>query len=226
MEMDESKPQARIFLQPIAGPQVLGLYGLSAATFLTAAYWAHWFGSDASIVYLFPFVALFGGLAQFLAGMWAFKARDVLATAVHGLWGAFWMAYGLLILLSLSGRVTLPGGTPFPELGFWLIPAAAITWVLAFAASSESKSLVVVLMLLSIGSTLGAVAFLADLSGLLVLAGYFLIASSFAAWYTASGVLLKECFGREVFAVGANARLRAASIITGEGEAGVVRGQA
>jgi succinate-acetate transporter protein len=223
---NESTSQTRIFLQPIAGPQVLGLYGLSAATFLIAAYWAHWFGSEASPLYLFPFVALFGGLAQFLAGMWAFKARDVLATAVHGLWGAFWMAYGLLILLSLSASVTLPVGPAFPELGFWLIPVAAITWILTFAASSESKSLVTVLMLLSIGSTLGAIAFLAGLAGLLEISGYFLIGASFAAWYTASGVLLRECYGREVFAVGRSSKLRMASVMTGEGEAGVVRGQA
>ncbi len=83
---EESTAQARIFLQPIARPQILGLYGLATANFLVAAYWAHWFGSETSAVYLFPLVALFGGLAQFLAAMLAFRARDALATALHGLW--------------------------------------------------------------------------------------------------------------------------------------------
>jgi succinate-acetate transporter protein len=223
---NESTPQTRIFLQPIAGPQVLGLYGLAASTFLLSAYWAHWFGSAASPLFLFPFVALFGGLAQFLAGMWAYRARDVLATAMHGLWGTLFMAYGLLVLISLSARVALPVGPPFPELGFWFIPTAAITWVLTFAAKTESKSLVTVLMLLSIGSTLGAIAFLGALTGVLEIAAYFLLGASFAAWYTASGVLLRECFGREVFKIGRTGRLSMASVMGGEGEAGVVRGQA
>jgi succinate-acetate transporter protein len=214
-ESTQNKENTRIFLQPIAGPQVLGLYSLSAATFLVAAYWAHWFGTDASSVYLFPFVALFGGLAQFLAGMWAFKARDVLATAVHGMWGTFWMAYGLLNLLFVVGTVTPPAGPAYPELGFWFIPVAAITWILTLAAGKESKSLATVLFTLGVGSTLGAIAFLGGMTGLLEIAGYFLIGSSFAAWYTASG-------GKEIFAIGA--KRVAPAVVPGEGEAGVVRG--
>jgi len=69
-------PHAQIYLQPIAAPSILGLYGLAGATFMVAANMAHWFGTSATSLYLFPFAAIFGGLAQFLAGMWAFRARD------------------------------------------------------------------------------------------------------------------------------------------------------
>ena len=48
---------------------------------MVAANMAHWFGSSHTALLLAPFVVFFGGLAQFLAGMWAFKARDGLATA-------------------------------------------------------------------------------------------------------------------------------------------------
>ncbi len=37
------------------------------------------------------------------AGMWAYRARDAVATAMHGTWGSFWMAYGLLQLLLVTG---------------------------------------------------------------------------------------------------------------------------
>ena len=33
------------------------------------------YGSTTSPEYLFPFAAIFGGVAQFAAGMWAFRAR-------------------------------------------------------------------------------------------------------------------------------------------------------
>jgi succinate-acetate transporter protein len=79
---------AQIYLQPIAALSILGLYGLAGATFMVAAHMAHWFGTSATSLYLFPFAAIFGGLAQFLAGMWAFRARDGVATAVHGMWGS------------------------------------------------------------------------------------------------------------------------------------------
>jgi succinate-acetate transporter protein len=120
--------RTRIFLQPIAAPSILGLYGFFGATFIVATYLAGWYGGTNVPYYLFPFAAFFGGLAQFLAGMWSYKARDGLATAMHGMWGSFWMAYGLLYFLAATGTVTLPTG-PFVELGFWFIVLAAITWV-------------------------------------------------------------------------------------------------
>jgi uncharacterized protein len=85
----------RVVLQPIAAPSVLGLCGFVGAT-VVAAHMAGWYGSDKSALYLFPFAAMFGGLAQFLAWMWAYRARDAVATAMHGMWGAFWLAYGIL----------------------------------------------------------------------------------------------------------------------------------
>ncbi len=117
--------QARIYLQPIAAPSILGLYGFAAATFIVAAHMAHWYGNETSGLYLFPFVAIFGGLAQFLAGMWAFRARDGVACAMHGLWGSMWMAYGVLSMLFAFGKIPPPSDR-IPEIGYWFIAAAAI----------------------------------------------------------------------------------------------------
>jgi uncharacterized protein len=110
--------QPRVFLQPIAAPSILGLYGLAGATFMVAAQMAHWLGPSRMTLVLVPFAAIFGGLTQFLAGMWTYKARDGVATAVHGMWGAFWMAFGVLALLISYGKVPMPTGPLFPELGF------------------------------------------------------------------------------------------------------------
>jgi succinate-acetate transporter protein len=226
---NESAPNnsTRINLQPIAAPSILGLYSLAAATFIIAAYWAHWYGNGQTLLLVSPFVALFGGLAQFLAGMWAFKARDGVATVLHGMWGSFWMAFGVLSLIFLGGEVAQPAGVVFPGLGFWFIVLAAITWILTFAAGSETKALVSVLATLAIGSTLCAIAFLAGIGDLLEIAGYVLIASSICAWYTASAMLLEETYGREVLSLGKSHRMKStAAVISGEGEAGVIRGQA
>lgn len=217
---------AQIFLQPIAAPSILGLYGFAAATFMVAANMAHWYGSDTSSLYLFPFVAIFGGLAQFLAGMWAFRARDGVATAVHGLWGSFWMAYGVLNLLFISGKLAGPDGFR-SELGYWFIVAAAITWSTVAAASAENKGLVMMLTFLAAGATAGAVGQLAHTEWLMILAGYLFIVSSLAAWYTASALMVNEAFGREVWRVGKSRQLRDMPPVSiGAGEPGVIRGQA
>lgn len=219
--------QPRVFLQPIAAPSILGLYGFAGATFMVAAYMAHWFGSSHTTLLLVPFAVMFGGLAQFIAGMWAYKARDGLATAFHGMWGAFWMAYGVLQLILYSGKVPAQEGVLFPELGYWFIVVAAITWACTFAAAAENRAMVTVFTFAAAGSTIAAIGFLAGSEGLVILTGYLFIISSLAGWYAASALMINEAYGREVWALGKSAHARQLPPITvGTGEPGVIRGQA
>lgn len=224
---DNLDGRARIFLQPIAAPSILGLYGLAGATFLVAARMAHWFGSSDTTLLLVPFAAFFGGLAQFLAGMWAYKARDGVATAVHGMWGAFWMAFGILTLILSYGKAPILASPLFPELGYWFIVLAAITWVCMAAASAENKALVVVLAFLAAGSTISAIALLAGIEGLVILSGYLFIICAISAWYTASALMLNEAFGRTVWSLGKTVHTEELPpVAIGLGEPGVIRGQA
>jgi len=226
--------QSRVFLQPIAAPSILGFYGLAGATFIVAAQIAHWFGPTAAndatfhtTMLLVPFAAIFGGLAQFLAGMWAYKARDGVATAIHGTWGGFWMAFGILSLMLSSGRVAFPGSLMVPELGVWFIVLAAITWACTLAATAENTATVTVLLFLSAGSTISAIALLAGIDNLMIVAAYLFIISALAAWYTATAFMINEAFGRKVWSLGKLARTRQSPAITvGVGEPGVIRGQA
>jgi len=218
---------AQISLQPIAAPSILGLYGLAGATFMVAAHMAHWFGgSTMTSLYLFPFAMLFGGLAQFLAGMWAFRARDGVATAVHGMWGAFWMAYGALTLIFAVGNMSVPVGA-WPEIGYWFIVLAAITWVTVAAATAQNGALVTLLTFLAAGSTTAAIGELTGLGWLMVLTGWLFIIAAVVAWYTASALMLEEAFGHEVWGLGKSRQMkRMPSVSTGVGEPGVIRGQA
>src|SRR5213595_1018590 len=77
--------RSRVVLQPIAPPSILGLFGFAGATFIVAAHLAGWYGTSTSPQYMFPFAAFFGGVAQFAAAMWSYRARDGLATAMHGM---------------------------------------------------------------------------------------------------------------------------------------------
>ncbi|HTV06069.1 MAG TPA: GPR1/FUN34/YaaH family transporter [Acidobacteriaceae bacterium] len=220
---EETGPSAQIYLQPIAAPSILGLYAFAGATFMVAAHMAHWFGGTLTDLYLAPFAALFGGLAQFTAGMWSFKARDGVATAMHGMWGSFWMAFGLLELAFLHGSLSQPAGA-FPALGYWFIVLAAITWVLMVAAYTESKALSLLLGFLAAGSTAAAIGYMTGAEWLNILAGYLLIVSALVAWYAGSELLLKGAFRRT--GTGEAERVRTEPmLVAGRGEPGVIRGQ-
>ncbi|HKS75166.1 MAG TPA: GPR1/FUN34/YaaH family transporter [Terriglobales bacterium] len=168
----EEQPQTHIWLQPVAAPSILGLHGFAGATFMVAAHMAHWFGGTQTGMVLWRFAAFFGGLAQFLAGMWSYKARDGVATAMHGMWGSFWMAFGILWVLVAAGKVTIPAnGATFQALGFWFIVLAAITWAGKVAASAISLVVATVLGFLAAGSTAAAIGELMGIDPVRILAG-------------------------------------------------------
>jgi uncharacterized protein len=187
----------RVVLQPIAAPSILGLFGFAGATFIVASNMAGWWGTPASGLALAPFAAMFGGLAQFLAGMWAYRARDAIATAMHGMWGAFWLAYGILNIMVAAGALHAP--TPWfhnPELGFWFFALGAITASGFLAALTESPSLAAVLGTLAAGSGIAAGAFIYGSHGWVQVAGWVFVISAGCAWYVATAMMLAAASGR------------------------------
>jgi uncharacterized protein len=197
------RDNTRVFLQPIAAPSILGLFGFAGATFMVAAHLAGWYGDARTPFLLAPFAAIFGGVAQFSAGMWAYKARDGLATAMHGMWGAFWIAFGLLFLFDAIGLLTIPPeGSTFTELGYWFLVLGAITAAGTLAATAENLSLTLVLGSLATGSGLLAVGYLVGGSGWTEAAGWVLIGSAILAWYTATAMMLESTFGRLILPLG------------------------
>ncbi len=197
----------RVFLQPIAAPSILGLSGFAGSTFIVASNLAGWWGNSESALYLAPFAAMFGGLAQFLAGMWAYKARDGVATLAHGTWGSFWLAYGILNILLATHVLTAP--TPWYHdvpLGFWFFALAITTAVALAAAMTESFSLTAVLGTLAAGSGILAGAFIFGSHAWVVVAGWVLVISAGLAWYTAAAMLLAGTTGRAILPLGKYSR--------------------
>src|SRR5919199_6956321 len=189
----------RVFLQPIAAPSILGLFGFAGATFIVASNVAGWWGTPESGLALAPFAAMFGGLAQFLAGMWAYRARDAIATAMHGTWGAFWLAYGILNILVAAGALAAP--KPWyhnPEVGFWFFALAAVTASGAVASLAENLGLFAVLSTLAAGSGIAAGAFIYGSHGWVQVAGWLFVISAGCAWYTATAMMLAAAAGRTV----------------------------
>lgn len=193
----------RVFLQPIAAPSVLGLAGFAGATFIVASNIAGWWGTPTSGLALAPFAAMFGGVAQFVAGMWAYRARDAIATLAHGTWGAFWLAYGILNILLATHVLAAP--VPWyhnPEVGFWFFALAITTGIAAFASTAESLGLLAVLSTLAAGSGILAGAYIYGSLAWAHVAGWVLVFSAGFAWYTVLAMVTLAATGRTVFPLG------------------------
>lgn len=199
------RDHTHISLSPVAAPSILGLYGFAAATFMVSANLAGWYGSPAATpLILFPFAMAFGGIAQFLAGMWAYRARDAVATAAHGTWGSFWIAYGIYHIFIAIGVLPSPTAniTAAVAFGYWFIVLAAVTWAAAFAAIPDSIGIAAVLFLLAAGSTLLALGLTLQVSSIETAGAIVLVASSCLAWYVATAMMLQASYGRVILPLG------------------------
>jgi len=202
-ELTEWRDHARVFLQPIAAPSILGLYGFAAGTFMVTANLVGWYGNARSPLLIFPFAVAAGGIAQGAAALFAYKARDALATAIHGIWAAFWLGYGLLnIMIAVKLIPAAAPGAAVPELGYWFFALAAITLVGMIASLAESFALTSVLLPLWVGAALLGVFYIEGGTGWEKVGGYVTMASAFTAFYAASAMMLAATFGRAVLPVG------------------------
>jgi succinate-acetate transporter protein len=198
------RDHTHINLSPVAPPSILGLFGFAAATFMLAAHTAGWYGDTTTPVFLFPFALTFGGIAQLLAGMWAYRARDAVATAAHGTWGAFWIGFGIYMGFVAAGA--MPGYWESPvaatAFGFWFVVLAAVTYSCSIAAFPDSFGISGVLFLLAVGSTLLAIGLPFGWSTVEVAGGIVLVASAVFAWYTATAMMLQAASGKVILPLG------------------------
>jgi uncharacterized protein len=222
----------RVVLQPIAAPSPLGLFGVSAATFMVGAWMAGWYGTRDSAGYLFPFASMCAGVAQLIASNWSFRARDGIAVVVHGIWGSFWLGFGILQLLFVTHTLVEPR-PEFHELAFWFIPLSAITLACALAALAHGNfGFMAVLGALASAAAFAAVHFLTGGTGWETLAGWLLVIAAGLAYYVGTAMMLEAAAGRVVLPLG---RAKAAANRPGDrvtraveltwGEPGIRQGQ-
>jgi uncharacterized protein len=201
LDHDDWVHQTRVFLQPIAAPSILGLFAFAASTFIVAANLAGWYGTPESLRYVFPFAMAFGGFTQLAAAMWAFRARDGVAIALHGTWGSFWIGFGILELLAATHTLLLPTGA-FVPLGLWFFAIAVITAFAAVAALGESLGVFAVAATLAAGAAFAGVYYTTGIGTWQTVAGWVLLAASWIAAYVAGAMMIASAWGRTVLPLG------------------------
>src|SRR6478752_1878957 len=98
--MSSDRPVQLVESTPAADPAPLGLAGFALTTFLLS-------GTNASFIPDLIWVApalFYGGLAQFAAGMWEFRNRNVFGATAFSTYGGFWMGLGVFVVLAVVSK--------------------------------------------------------------------------------------------------------------------------
>lgn len=198
----EAKTLAARSMAVIADPQPLGLAGFAAATWTISTVIAGWHGM-AAIAEAVPIAIFFGGIAQFLAGMWAFRRGNTLAATAFSTFGAFNTAWGIWVVLSSAKLVpsTHWGGMSMAYVAGWFVLVfGVIAAYLAIAALAENLVLVAILTTL-------ALTYIFDGLGIMIvgpnnwatyIGGYCGLVSSLLAFYLSAALVINATWGREV----------------------------
>lgn len=99
----------------VANPAPLGLAGFALTTLLLSANNAGLLpGSDVWIGY----ALFYGGIAQFAAGMWEFRAKNTFGATAFSTFGAFWLGTAFYVWFWAGKSTNLHGDLAWMLLGF------------------------------------------------------------------------------------------------------------
>lgn len=185
----------------IANPGPLGLSGFAVTTFILSLVNAGVLkpGNTTLVIGLAVF---YGGIAQFAAGMWEFRAGNTFGATAFTSYGAFWLSFAAILIPGFGTK--LDAGTAHRALGFYLLAWAIITGILTLGALRLNGALSTVFVLLFLTFLLLALgefttkATATGPDGWTKLGGWLGILTAIAAWYTAMAGILESVSGGAV----------------------------
>ncbi len=186
-----------------ADPAALGWAAFAVTTFLVSLYNIVGRG-DMPLLAFFLFAVTYGGVAQFVAGLFAYRREDTFSATVFTTYGAFYFALGALGGLLLRGDAVPGAGL---QLGLaWIVLAFAVVNLAFLLQSIWMNSTMSLLMLgieiteilLLIGYFRGETAG----TGIVIAGGVVGIATALVSWYACLAALVNSMAGTDVLPVG------------------------
>src|SRR5690348_13310744 len=141
-----------------ADPAPLGLAAFALTTFLLSGHNAS-FIPDA--VWIGP-ALFYGGMAQFAAGMWEFRNRNVFGATAFSTYGGFWMGLGIIVVLadvSKTFAAALAGSDLTNGLAWFLFAFAVFNTYMMIWALRVSTAVFLVFLTLEITEILLVIGF-------------------------------------------------------------------
>jgi succinate-acetate transporter protein len=191
--------QRTIVTAPAADPAPLGLAGFALTTFLLSAANAGWMTTATGDAWL-GFAFAYGGAAQFLAGMWEFRNRNVFGATAFGTYGAFWLGLGLWALL-VAPMAKSPGAAGH-DLGWILLAFFIFNSYMMLWSTQVNMAVFGVFLTLEITELLLFIGNFAGSTGLVKAGGYVGVLTALVAWYTSAAGVINGMRGTPFVPVG------------------------
>lgn len=185
----------------VADPGPLGLAAFALTTFVLSAHNAGLFGFDKHGNTIVIGLAIFyGGLAQFMAGMWAFRNRNTFSATAFATYGGFWLALGTYLALAAFGKVV--AADILVSLGWFVLGFAIFNTYMMLWALRINLAVFAVFLTLEITEILLFLGYFNASTTLIHLGGYMGIITALVAWYTSAADVINSMGTRPFLPVG------------------------
>jgi uncharacterized protein len=191
---------------PAADPAPFGLAGFALTTFLLSGHNATFINDG---IWIGP-ALFYGGLAQFCAGMWEFRNRNVFGATAFGTYGGFWMGLGIVVVLAdvsktFAASLTEAGVTN--ALAWFLFAFAVFNTYMLIASMQVNTAVFMVFLTLEITEILLVVGFFREshdptATWALHAGGWAGIVTAGVAWYASAAGVWNAVSGRSMLPVG------------------------
>ncbi len=183
----------------IADPAPLGLAAFAMTTAVLSAVNAGWVPATVEPV-VFGLALAYGGIGQFIAGIWEFAKGNTFGATAFVSYGAFWVSFWWLT--GHSGLDKVPAGDVGKGVGLYLLVWGIFTLYMTVGASKVSFALLAVFVLLTITFFLLAWGEFAGSDGIHKAGGYLGLATALSAWYASMAGVLAFTHKKAVLPVG------------------------
>lgn len=191
----------------IADPAPLGLGGFALTTFVLSLFNANWAPNLAWV----GFALFYGGLAQFLAGMWEFRNRNTFGSTAFASYGAFWLSLATLFFMQLAHVATFTSMLTFNSvLGWFLVAFSIFNLYMLLWSTRVSKAVFAVFLTLQFTEVVLFCGLFSITGGhmrigtdLVHVGGYLGIVTAACAWYASAAGVVNSMARHSVVPTGA-----------------------
>lgn len=195
--MAQTQTTTQVAAPATADPAPLGLMGFGVTTLVLSIGNSGLASSSVSAASALPLALAFGGFAQLLAGMWAFRAGNTFAATAFTAYGAFWLSFYVLA----TGALGFTAKPAQYDVATYLLGWAIFTLIMTFATFRLTATLASLFTLLTLTfAALSAGDFLGKVDGATFhqIGGYLGIVTALNAFYVAAADVLKGVAGRDI----------------------------
>jgi len=183
----------------LGNPGPLGLAGFAMTTFILSVFNTGVLIDPRLEGVVLPLALFYGGIAQFIAGLFEYKIPNTFGATAFCSYGAFWCSFAGYVYFIVPA---LPEETISHCTGLFLLAWTIFTAYMCTAAYKVTRGLFALFVALTITFILLTAGTFSGHAGTSHAGGWFGIGTAFIAWYLSFGVTFNSTWGKEYIPLG------------------------